>query len=277
MKLKEDLFKEIKNVEIKDLISISLVGSFKEAKKTKLVMDVDLIVLVKKLTPEIFGNINFEFEKLSKKLSDKKNIFFVENRIAAVKMQHIKGKRVFQLHILAFDKEWFVKHRSDPLLFDWVNFNKKIMGQNLREIIKIPRLNKDKVIYDMIHKRLPAMKKKAAYGGIYHIKGEKLILKNHLISLRSDEYAESLCQAITISFLNYIRLFSPKFIKNKENLLKVAKIKLSKEHYLLIKDVFIIKEKLGLGKKIHGGETTKLKERGRKFIVFLAKDIKNKK
>ena len=48
--LREKVFREIKKLEIMGLVSVSLVGSFQYSKKLHDVNDIDLIVLVEKLT-----------------------------------------------------------------------------------------------------------------------------------------------------------------------------------------------------------------------------------
>ncbi len=101
--LRIKLFKNVQKIKIIDLISISLVGSFQYSKELSAVNDVDLIVLVKELTPHIFKQINSKFKVLADKLATPKIKFVVENRTAPLKPGPVKGKKIVQLHLLIYD------------------------------------------------------------------------------------------------------------------------------------------------------------------------------
>ncbi len=268
--LRNSITKSVQKIHIPGLINISLVGSFQYTKSLSKINDVDLVILVKKLNQSIFSKINKSFNDIANRLSSSNLVVIVENRIGPLKPKAIKGKKVIQLHLLIYDiNAW--KKRKSPSTFDWINFNKKLVGTKLRSIKKL-NLGRDEVIQD-IKESVLDMKTKAAYTRIYKFVNSKPKLEIIPIKLSREEHVENCIYNILISFLNYIRYFKPTIKNDKPLVMLEARKKLPTKHYLLIKDSFKIKERIRNGKKVLKKDSARLNKEGIEFVRYLLKEL----
>lgn len=271
-RIKENLFSEIKNIKIDGLISISLIGSFQYTKKLEKVNDVDLIVLVKKLTPESYEDIKNKFYEIAKSLSNDKIKFLIETKRGPIKPSPIKEKIVIQLHLLIhFLSYW--KKIEGAIDFDSINFNMCLKGKELYKVTPLPRLKREWVLNDFQMHRNNLQKSKIRLLEWGEEKG-KLIRKELEKELSLEEKCEGVVYAIISSFLNFLRYYNPKLIKNKELLLAKGKKILPKEYFEILKEAFDIKEKMRNGKEILKPTIQELQKNALKFINFLETEIK---
>ena len=267
-KLKKRLFYDIKGVKIDGLVSISLVGSFQYAKKLEAVNDVDLVVLVEKLTPKVFGQINSKFENIGKRLETSKLKFVVENRTAPIKPLHIKGKKVVQLQLLIYDIELW-KNSSTNTKLDWSNFSTPICGKRLR---KIKEIKKEHLI-KTLENSLSNIKNRTAYGRVFSVFKNKLNIEKLHIKIKKEDYDESITYNIIISCLNYLRFYNPKLKKDKNLILTETRKKLPLKIYSIVEMAFSAKDKIRNGKKLSKDESQKLMEAAIEFIEYLKNKI----
>mgnify|MGYP001610419053 CR=1 FL=1 len=269
--LKKELFNKIKNLKINNLISITNIGSFQNIKKLESVNDVDLVIIIKKLTWEDYQEIMNEFNKIAKNLSKNDLKIIVETMLGPIKPSPIKNKKIIQLHLLIYDIEG-IRTRRKTVLFDAVNFGTTLYGKALKELIKVENITKENLLEDFnIH--LEDLKNNTAYRSRYVNKEGEIKRLDELMELSEEEYLEIYIYHIITAFLNYSRYFNPKLKKDKNLMLKNAKNLLPKEYYEILDVTFKIKEEIRNRNEISKHEILKLRGNGIKFIEFLKKQI----
>ena len=269
-KLRKELFSRIKELGIDGLVSISLVGSFQDVVRLNSVNDVDLLVLVRELTPEVFRQMNSEFKKISRDFTTDKIQFFVENRAGPLKPKPIKGKKVVQLHLIMFDLSLFDQFMGQPNLFDWTNFNTNIVGKPLKKSRKINK----KVVIKEYEKRLYSIKNKCGVSRVFKKENGKIIMEEKNIKLKDS--SDMIIFSIITSAMNYLRLKLKKKMPKSE-ILKESKKILPKETFQILKRTFHLKNELRLKNKLSVKEKDFLKLSGTIFIEYLIKELKTNK
>jgi len=268
--IKEYIFKKIKTLNIDDLVSVVLIGSFQYLRKLEKYNDVDLVIFVKKLTPELFIKINKEFKKIAKKIKYGKIKTIVENRMGPVKTKPKSDEILIQLHLLIYDISTYKKNIRDPILFDINNFSKKLYGKDPKKIKDIKKLGKKSLLQDLeIH--TASINSKTAYIGKYIIEKNKLSMKPSHIKLSKTDTDELNSYHIIMSFLNLLRYKNYKTKKNKKDILIKGKKLLPKKYLNILKNSFEIKEKIRKGKKLNKKESQDLKKQAIEFIKYLRK------
>ncbi len=269
------IFKEIKKFKIKGLISISLIGSFQYSKKLDYVNDIDLIVLVKKVTPDLFNLINKSFNSLIKNFQEGNLKFVVENRIGPFKPKKLKKKKVIQFHLLIYDYNRFYEavKRGNPSRYDWINFNKTIKGKSLSSLFSMGKISKQELLKDLkIH--LKNIEGKKALTDIYKIKNNEIELQKKFLKIKKDEYVEMFCFVIITNIMNYLRLFKPNLKKDQMIILKEANKILPYRYYSIIGDAFGYKKRVRSKKGLTLYELSKFEKEAKEFLRFLIKKIK---
>ena len=274
-RIKSELFSEIKKLKIGGLISISLVGSFQRAEKLDAVNDVDLIIIVRKLTPKVFNQINSGFRRISKKLKFAGIRFTIENKIGPYKPNPVKRLKIVQLQILLYDIRKWRKIIKTPFAWECINFNQKLRGKSLRAIANPSKL-KAAAVMKNLQKLLMNLKKLKAKTRMYKIKGNEVVAISTFMKLSKHNFAEWLNYNIITSFLDYSRIPNPNLEKNKNVLIRIAEKILPEDHYKTLKKSFVVKQKAKVGSKIKRRELENLRKEGIKFIEFLISELKNK-
>lgn len=272
-KIKKELFHEIKQLKIEGLISISLIGSFQYAKKLEKVNDIDLIVLVKELSPKSYEDIKNKFSKIAKSLSNDKLKFLIETRRGPIKPSQIKERIVIQLHLLIHGSDSW-ENIDDAISFDAVNFNICIKGKNLNKVAPLPKLKLEWVLNDFQMHKNNLQKLKVRLLEWENEKG-KLVRKELEKELSLEEQYEGVLYAIISSFLNFLRYYTPHLIKNKEILLIDGKKRLPNKYFQILKEAFEIKEKLRKGDNILKPNIKEFQNKALELINFLETKIKN--
>ena len=271
--VRKPLLDEIKQLQIKDLLSLALIGSFQYVEKLVNINDVDIIVLVKKLTPFTFADINKKFGALAKKSSSYKISYVVENRIGPIKPLPKKSKTVIQLHLLIYDLPVWRAKKSKTTTLDWVLFSKTLRGKPLRAYTKISKLTSHDVIDDL-QINLENIQRRAAYARVYRIVGNEVKTEKRFLKLTPMDYDENVTYNIITSFLNFIRMKNPKIKKTEDLLLQKAKKFLPLKQYTTLKMAFSIKNSIRQGKQLTRTESRKLQKEGIHFIHYLMFRIK---
>lgn len=273
MELTRKLLAEIRKISAKDLMSITLVGSFQHTKKLENVNDVDLIVLVKHLTPEVFDSINTQFKGLAKSLNSNQFEFVVENRIGPLKPNQINGKKVVQLHLLIYDLPiWKNASKFVSTRFDWTNFGTLIKGIHLNKVKPYRKIRKKDVVNNL-ETGLSNIKENSAYSRVYYNRNGKLETKKVKIKLSQEDRANSIYFNIITCFLNYARYFDSKIPKKKNILLKKAKRMLNNENYLILKKAFNIGKKAKQNKKLSLRDLKTFQEEAKIFMDSLLREM----
>lgn len=267
-KLKKELFTKIKSIKIDGLVSIALVGSFQYSTKLEKVSDVDLVVVVKKLTPKVFHQINDEFNRISKTLTNKKEKYVVETRIGPFKPQPLKKTNLIQLHVLMYGIPLWMQRTRSLAIIDWINFNTNLYGKQLRSIRNIQKISKKELLRDF-EVSLSNLQSTTTYTRVFKIQGNEVISEKQHLRVSRREHKEAVPYSIIQTFLNYIRFSKPKTKKDKAILLKEASKIFSATHVGLLKEAFGIKERLKAGKKVTDKEFNDLKNDGIELIRYL--------
>lgn len=268
--VRKQIINEIKTVKTKGILSLSLVGSFQYAKTLSNVVDVDLIILIKKLTPTVYRELNREFRGIAKRLSTETHVYNVENRIAAFKPKPIPKKIAIQLHILIYDIPiWNGGHRAS--IFDWSTFNKKILGKPLKSFLTFKKLTRED-LREEFDKQLTAIKTKTAGGRVHKIINEKLVSGRVFIKLNRKENDGRNIYSVIISYVNFLRYYKPKTKKDDTHLLKMS-IKLPKEQRDTIHWVISLKNRLKTGKNLSIAESRRLTQESESFVNYLKESI----
>jgi hypothetical protein len=271
--IRKRLFNHIKNIRIDSLISISLIGSYQYPRELDEINDVDLIILVKELTPKIFENINQQFQGIASSLTTHDIKFVVENRIGPLKPRPLEDKKIVQLHLLIYDLGVWKNKKSPTTTFDWVNFSKTLYGEPLTNITKIERLEKNDVMDDL-KTSLLNVKTSAAYARVYEIREGEIVTEKKFLRLSPEDYYNSMRYNIIVAFLNYLRFLESNTFKNEEIMLNRAKRILPPEHYSVLENAFKMKKSI-MNKKISSRGLSELRTKATKFINYLMNKLEN--
>jgi len=269
---KKKLFGAIRKLHIRSLVSISLIGSFQYSKKFEAVNDIDFIVLVKKLTPSLYKEINTKFQYLAWDLSTPKLSIIIEKRIGPLKPQPVKGKILVQLHLLIYDIYGW-KHKDFPTsTLDWTNFSVSLFGKPLSSIRKIRRFNKNALLYDL-NTNLVNIRTGTAYSKILVIRDNRLVVEKRALRLSQNERDEGILYNIITSIVNYLRYFDPTLRKDELLILRRAKKYLSRPYYHTVKHAFQLKKKIRSGYQLTKKQSSQLKSDGKSFVKYLLEKV----
>ena len=266
--LRKELFQQVKKIRISGVTSIALIGSFQYSKKLKAINDIDLIILVKRLTPQIYKKLILKFEEIAKTLTRDKIKVIVEKRHGPYKPIIEYGVKILQLHILIHTVGvWKRKGKNNPTYsLDANNFNINFVGKPLKKIVMINRLYKDQ-IKEHLYNRLKSLNKTQIYLLEYKVIKNKIKKVENYIKIRKKDSLEVLIFNVIIGWMNYLRYFDPNLKKDEGLMLKRAKKLLPKIHYNFISTIFSIKDETRNHKV--PVKISLLKKKGLDFIQFL--------
>ncbi|NPE26999.1 hypothetical protein HNV12_03290 [Methanococcoides sp. SA1] len=272
--MRKELYSRLRDINIPGLLSLSIVGSFQDAKKIDAVTDIDIVVLVENLDKNTFKKISSVFESLANKMSSPKELFYIENRRAPVKKKVVRNKKVIQLHLLLYDKGMLEDKKNNTWFFDWFYFGTNISGKDLVKVVDAPVcIGKDVLLKEFSFRKFALTGKESAYGEVFSFKKNSVFCETVEIDLTWEEYVEATCHAIIISFLNYLRFFDCKIKKNKSIMLRKAKNNIPLEYSNFLFDIFILKDKIKNGEQISKKELSYAKKKGVEFIEYLEKRV----
>ena len=252
-KLRKTIIDKIVNkLEIKkEIKSLTFVGSFVDKKNYETINDIDLIVVTKKLTQDIFIDYLNVINKVNPiNLKIKRDKLKINSSFGPLKFNNAKNEIV--IHLMIYDVEGHIEHtiKSPFTVFDWersVYFKIKKLKDifptgalQLRDFIE-SRRGTENYLNDLLNKNISFRE--------YRFSGKNYYIKKLNQKLLNRDKFEYIYHVVKNLILNYI-----KFIKQKNSLIILSKN--NKE----------IKNKLGL----------KFFNKHIKTINFLI-DCKNKK
>ena len=127
------------------IISTTIVGSFVSSRNIEGISDVDIIIIVDKLTQDIFEEINNSFQKIRSQQIGLDNFeILINNTFGPLKFDN--GKNIV-FHLMIYDIEGHVEHveKSPFTCYSWENF-KPIYGISLREVYPVLNLQLTDII-----------------------------------------------------------------------------------------------------------------------------------
>ena len=130
MKIGQTIINEL--IKVKDVISVSIVGSYTE-KSIEEIGDLDIVVICKKLSKKVFLNIL----KRVKNKKFKHNII-INSTFGPMKLSSNKS---LPIHLMIYDTKSHIDHvlKSPFTCFDWER-SKIFRGKSLKEIFPVKKL-----------------------------------------------------------------------------------------------------------------------------------------
>ena len=145
--IKQNIYSEILRIVSRKnyIISTSIVGSFVSSPGIEGISDIDIVIIVDKLTQSIFEEINYSFQQIKNSeigLNDFE--IFINNTFGPLKFDN--GKNVV-FHLMIYDIEGHTNHveQSPFTCYSWENFN-PIHGISLKEVYPVLNLQLTDII-----------------------------------------------------------------------------------------------------------------------------------
>lgn len=127
------------------IISTTIVGSFVSSPGIEGISDIDIVIIVDKLTQTIFEEINHSFQQIeSSKIGLNDFDIFINNTFGPLKFDN--GKNIV-FHLMIYDLEGHIDHveKSPFTCFNWESFN-PIHGISLKEVYPVLNLQLTDII-----------------------------------------------------------------------------------------------------------------------------------
>lgn len=132
---------------MKYITSLTLVGSHASLnKKAEYITDLDLLIIVSKITPNRYQDISGALRKIAKKHSSNDSHVFVETRIGPIKFRPRKKTNIM-IHQLLYDEPNMKAHaiRSPLAPYDWQRFP-PLFGKPFAKIANIKKIDREMVL-----------------------------------------------------------------------------------------------------------------------------------
>lgn len=262
-KIKENIKNEILRIvsNNRNILSTTLVGSFVGSNSINAISDIDIVIIVDKLTKTVFEDINDAFQKTqSSQIGLDDFDIYINNTFGPLKFDD--GKNVV-FHLMIYDIEGHVEHvdQSPFTCLSWENFN-PIQGISLKKVYPVVSLQ----LNDIVESRrgISAYITDVENGIItyrrYSFIGEKPILIKEKFKLDLKHRLEY-SYHITYNLLNnFYKLITGKFnsLKIDELILFFSNFNLfPKDDIQFFTELFLWKRK-GSSPPLHEIEKTKL-------------------
>lgn len=127
------------------IISTTIVGSFVSSPGIEGISDIDIVIIVDKLTQTIFEEINYSFQQIeSSEIGLNDFDIFINNTFGPLKFDN--GKNIV-FHLMIYDLEGHIDHveKSPFTCFNWESFN-PIHGISLKEVYPVLNLQLTDII-----------------------------------------------------------------------------------------------------------------------------------
>lgn len=137
VKLKKDIFKTIN--KIKDVVSVTLVGSFWENKNNTDFSDIDIVIILKKFSKVKYDQCLKKINNLQLEKYNLKHLKILINPTFGPLKFNTKNNIVF--HIMMYDVKSHINHviRSPFTCFDWER-SSNYSGKSLKEIFPVGKI-----------------------------------------------------------------------------------------------------------------------------------------
>tara|TARA_B100000886_G_scaffold276746_1_gene200695 strand:- start:808 stop:2205 length:1398 start_codon:yes stop_codon:yes gene_type:complete len=205
MKIGQTIINEL--IKVKDVISVSIVGSYTE-KSIEEIGDLDIVVICKKLSKKVFLNIL----KRVKNKKFKHNII-INSTFGPMKLSSNKS---LPIHLMIYDTKSHIDHvlKSPFTCFDWER-SKIFRGKSLKEIFPVKKLQ----LNDFSDSRrtstdyLNDIKKGKISIRRYYFKNNKVFLKKKYVKIDSRNRGEFVYHIINFLVINLYKFIFQKNIK----------------------------------------------------------------
>ena len=249
-----------------------MIGSFKESNKLESVNDIDLVIVINKLTASIYCEILDKFQVIARRLQSTGVVTIIETKRGPIKPNKSNKKKIVQLHLLIWDIEDVKKNMRSSIILDIVNFGKRLRGRNFSAIKKIKKITKEDILRDLeIH--IEGINSGKTYVGETIIKNNKLSIVKKFFKLTKSQRDELNTHHIIMAFTNYLRYFNPKIKKDKRILLENSEKILPKEYSNILTKAYLLKEKIRKETILSAEESLQLRNESIKFINYLSGSI----
>ncbi len=206
MKIGQSIINEL--IKEKDVISVSIVGSYTENKSIEEIGDLDVVVICNKLSKKIFSNI---LKRVKNKKFKQKII--INSTFGPMK---INSNKSLPIHLMIYDTKSHIDHvlKSPFTCYDWER-SKIFRGKPLKEIFSVKRLQ----LNDFSDSRrtsidyLNDIKKGKISIRKYYFKNNKVYLKKKYVKIDSRNRGEFVYHIINFLVINLYKFIIQKNIK----------------------------------------------------------------
>lgn len=196
------------------IISISIVGSYRSATSLTRVQDIDIVIIVERLSVEVFIALTDDLRQLASSLSDGMIVVSLELRSGPIKpdFPHFDSYNV-QLHVSIYDRLTWCKVVRYPGCREWVDHNLLIGGVNLSQICRPEPITVQSVLRDTVIMQANVLSQ-SAYSRVYELIGNNVVSSMESIPLNDFQFAQLLT-----SVFGYLEINIPKlsYAKSLEN------------------------------------------------------------
>jgi len=246
--LKQNILLGIKKtVESMDFIeSASVVGSFLEGREMSEINDIDIIIILDKLSRQKFEVVLDKFECLKKEVESKYACpVFINNTLGPIKLD----KKGIVFHLMIYDKETHKAHciNSPFTCFDWQRspffFNKpmseiyKVWDLKLTDFFN-SRRSFEEYIKDLKNEKIPYR--------VYVLRGNKVVEEQRYKEMNSRDKIEFSYHVINFLVINFLKFY---YNENKKRAFEVSIKKYfeifpenKKSHIKLIEEIIKLKK-----------------------------------
>jgi len=274
-KFKKELISQLKKNVPKDknIISISLVGSFVDKRTFGQSEDIDIVIIIKEMSAQSFIKIRTYLNYVCKSLSNSQREVYPAFKEGPIKPK-VGKKQSFMLHI-GFSPLERLRRLSKNLVCDWGYHNRMIYGKRIFNLVEVRRFNEKDLLTE--NNGVPYVKnfllEKRIQSSTWMISNGELVKKLIKRKIKTNEQLFEVIQyAVIVSLLNIARLKNPRFKKDKLKLIAYAGKNLSGEHFALVKEIY--KTKSEPTKKISTAKVNLLEKKALKFLDHLIKELK---
>ena len=223
MKIGETIINEL--IKEKDVISVSIVGSYTENKSIEKIGDLDIVVICKKLTKKIFSKIL----RRVKSINHKHNIT-INSSFGPMK---ISSNKSLPVHLMIYDIKSHIDHvlKSPFTCYDWER-SKIFRGEPLKKIFSVKKLQ----LNDFFESRrtsneyLKDIKKGKISIREYYFKNNKVFLKKRYVKIDPRNRGEFVYHIIKFLVINLYKFIAQKNTKVDEQNFEKLYLKITKNN-----------------------------------------------
>jgi hypothetical protein len=200
------LYSFLLTVDIPSLITVCIVGSHRRARKLDRVHDVDILLLVRDLSPKVYQTVLSQFGILAARLSTPRVSVTVEMRLGPLKPHPPPtGAKHVQLHCLLYDLATWDRVQKYPGCKEWIDANEHIRGKPLAAVSRTEPLTIDAVVRDL-EVMVTNLKQHSAYCRVYHCEDGAVQQRLSLIPADRHTFAHMVIYGANNSAKNYMKI-----------------------------------------------------------------------
>ncbi|MEK6927418.1 MAG: nucleotidyltransferase domain-containing protein [Nanoarchaeota archaeon] len=245
----------------KEIVSLTLVGSFANPdKKLEKFNDIDLVIILDKVTKEKLSKIENIAKEIKEKFEDNKTGITHTFKIGPIKVKS-KKKTTVMLHFLVYDPDKYVKYES-TLTRHSFQFHNPLIGKPLKTISEIKRITKTDIFNEI--DGIPAKKKIVNKIIEYLEPSERAYILNNYHPSES-EYSEQIIYSV-LRLANDILNLEGNVLKINKEMCNSFQNKVAIRLNSLPLEVLELKNKIRQGYELTETEQENLKLKSKEFI-----------